>query len=77
MWCAELTFLRPFLTFRPRALHTAEIAVRLREDYREAAANAIRAGFDGCELHAAHGYLVDQFIQDGVNTGRTDQYGVQ
>lgn len=59
----------------PRALHTAEIAVRLREDYREAAANAIRAGFDGCELHAAHGYLVDQFIQDGVNTGRTDQYG--
>jgi 2,4-dienoyl-CoA reductase-like NADH-dependent reductase (Old Yellow Enzyme family) len=47
---------------------------RLVEDYRHAARNAMRAGFDGVELHAAHGYLIDQFIQNGVNK-RTDKYG--
>ena len=43
--------------------------------YAEAASNAVhRAGFDGVELHAANGYLVDQFLQDVSNT-RTDGYG--
>ena len=58
----------------PRALETAEIQGRLIEDYKRAAANAKAAGFDGVELHAAHGYLIDQFLQDGVNQ-RTDIYG--
>lgn len=57
----------------PRALETEEIA-RVCEDYKHAARNALKAGFDGVEIHAAHGYLIDQFIQDGVNK-RTDKYG--
>ena len=60
-------------TSAPRALATDEIA-RLVEDYRRAAANAIRAGFDGVELHAANGYLIDQFLRDTTNR-RTDAYG--
>ena len=44
------------------------------QDYRRAAERAIDAGFDGVELHAANGYLVDQFLQNGSNQ-RTDQYG--
>ena len=44
------------------------------EDYREASKRAMAAGFDGVELHAANGYLVDQFLQDGSNK-RTDEYG--
>ena len=44
------------------------------EDYREAARLAKVAGFDGIEVHAANGYLIDQFLQDGVND-RTDAYG--
>lgn len=57
----------------PRALTTSEIA-RVVDDYRIAARNADRAGFDYVELHAAHGYLVEQFLCDGINK-RTDQYG--
>ena len=57
----------------PRALLTKEIP-RVIHDYQCAAANALKAGFDGIEIHAAHGYLVDQFICDGVNQ-RTDKYG--
>ncbi|UWQ21059.1 alkene reductase [Jannaschia sp. W003] len=56
-----------------RALETDEIA-RVIEDYRHAARQAKAAGFDGVEFHAANGYLVDQFIRDGVNR-RTDRYG--
>ncbi len=43
-------------------------------DYRLAARNAIEAGFDGVEIHAANGYLVDQFLRDNANF-RTDEYG--
>ena len=56
-----------------RALETAEIP-GLIADYVQAAHNAIAAGFDGVQLHAANGYLIDQFLRDGTNH-RTDQYG--
>ncbi len=63
--------MRPYVT--PRTLATEEIA-GLIEDYRTAAANALAAGFDGVELHAANGYLIDQFLRDGSNR-RIDRYG--
>jgi N-ethylmaleimide reductase len=56
-----------------RALMVPEIGGVI-EDYRRAAERAMEAGFDGVELHAANGYLVDQFLQDGSNK-RTDEYG--
>lgn len=62
---------KPFVV--PRALETEEIS-GIVEDYRKAALNAKRAGFDGVELHAANGYLFDQFLHDGSNK-RTDRYG--
>lgn len=57
----------------PRALGTSEIA-GIAQQYATAARNAITAGFDGVEIHAANGYLIDQFLRDGSNT-RTDRYG--
>ena len=56
-----------------RALRLDEIP-GLIEDYRRAARNAIEAGFDGVQIHAANGYLIDQFLRDNSNF-RTDQYG--
>ncbi len=57
----------------PRALDVNEIT-RVCGDYAYAASNAMKAGFDYVELHAGHGYLVNQFLCDSVNQ-RTDQYG--
>jgi N-ethylmaleimide reductase len=57
----------------PRALETDEIA-GIVEQYRQGAANAKAAGFDGVEIHGAFGYLLDQFLQDNSNQ-RTDKYG--
>lgn len=57
----------------PKALTTDEIK-RIVQDFATAAGNAIRAGFDGVELHGANGYLIDSFMQDVSNT-RTDEYG--
>jgi N-ethylmaleimide reductase len=57
----------------PRALETGEIAGILA-DYAHAAQCARRAGFDGVEVHAANGYLIDQFLRDGSNK-RADAYG--
>lgn len=57
----------------PRALRLEEIPA-IVEGYRKGAANAIAAGFDGVEIHGANGYLLDQFMRDGINQ-RTDSYG--
>jgi len=61
----------PFVT--PRALETDEIP-GIIEQYRVASQNALDAGFDGVEIHAANGYLIDQFLRDSTNH-RTDAYG--
>jgi N-ethylmaleimide reductase len=57
----------------PRELGANEIA-RIVDHYAAAARNALEAGFDGIEIHAANGYLIDQFLQDGSNR-RQDGYG--
>ncbi|QIR85193.1 alkene reductase [Paracoccus sp. AK26] len=70
----HVSLVRPMKDYEtPRALETAEIA-EIVEAYRQGAQNAKRAGFDGVEIHAANGYLIDQFLQDSTNR-RTDQYG--
>jgi N-ethylmaleimide reductase len=56
-----------------RPLELAEIPGVI-EDYRRAAEHALAAGFDGVQLHAANGYLIDQFLRDGTNQ-RSDRYG--
>jgi N-ethylmaleimide reductase len=60
-------------TSTPRALDAAELP-GIVADYRQAAANAMAAGFDGVEVHAANGYLIDQFLRSDSNH-RTDAYG--
>ena len=63
--------MQPFVT--PRPLETAEIG-RLVEQFARAAQMAKAAGFDGVDIHAANGYLIDQFLRDGSNI-RNDRYG--
>jgi len=60
-------------TSMPRALEASELP-GIVQDYRRAAANAIAAGLDGVEVHAANGYLIDQFLRSGSNQ-RSDGYG--
>jgi N-ethylmaleimide reductase len=62
---------KPFVT--PRALSIEELP-GIVSDYRNAARNALLAGFDGVEVHAANGYLLDEFLRDGSNH-RLDAYG--
>ncbi|GJD94280.1 alkene reductase [Methylobacterium iners] len=62
---------KPYAEARP--LELDEIP-RLLADYERAARNAVAAGFDGVQIHAANGYLIDQFLRDGSNF-RTDRYG--
>ena len=57
----------------PRALSTGEVG-QVVDQFRQAARNAIDAGFDGIEVHGANGYLVEQFLRDSCND-RTDRYG--
>jgi len=57
----------------PKPLTQDEIKA-IVNDYRQAAANAMEAGFDGVEIHGANGYLIDQFLRDGTNK-RDDEYG--
>ncbi|UIN19927.1 alkene reductase [Herbaspirillum frisingense] len=65
------TGFKPFV--EPRALELSELPA-LVEQYKTAAQLAIQAGFDGVEIHAANGYLLDQFLRDKTNQ-RTDAYG--
>ncbi|KAI8910111.1 hypothetical protein EDD86DRAFT_134144 [Gorgonomyces haynaldii] len=53
---------------------TIEDILRYIESYKHAAKCAIEAGFDGCELHGAHGYLLDQFLRLDINRTRHDKY---
>ena len=70
------------MTFTPNGFETVTPARALRddeipgliEDYRKAARNAIEAGFDGVEIHAANTYLIEQFLRDSVND-RSGPYG--
>lgn len=57
----------------PAALTTEQVKDKVN-DYVVAAKNAVEAGFDGIEIHGAHGYLAEQFLNPNVNT-RTDEYG--
>ena len=67
------TYQGPQAFVMPRGLEAGELP-GLIEDYRRAAQNCVTAGFDGVEIHAANGYLLDQFIRDGSNQ-RSDAYG--
>lgn len=70
----HVSLIRPMKSFvTPRALELSEIP-GIIEGYRQGAANALAAGFDGVEIHGANGYLLDQFLQDSTNK-RTDEYG--
>lgn len=67
------TFQGPVDYVTPRALEASELP-GIVADYVQAAKNALKAGFDGVEIHSANGYLLDQFLRDGSNQ-RTDNYG--
>jgi 2,4-dienoyl-CoA reductase-like NADH-dependent reductase (Old Yellow Enzyme family) len=70
----HVSLLRPQKDYdTPRALELQEIP-GIIADYRKAAENALRAGFDGVEIHGANGYLPQQFLTDSTNH-RTDSYG--
>ena len=53
---------------------THEDIKELVQKFRRAAENAVECGFDGVEIHGAHGYIIDEFLRDGANK-RTDDYG--
>lgn len=62
---------KPYVT--PRALDAEELP-RIAEAFADSAKRAIRAGFDGVEVHSANGYLLDQFLRDSTNQ-RNDEFG--
>ena len=62
------------LTYTTPKPATREEIEELVEDYRQAAINALEAGFDGVEIHGANGYLIDQFLHYSSNT-RDDEFG--
>lgn len=70
----HVSLVRPITEYEvPRALETEEVK-EIVNAYKDGALNAKAAGFDGVEIHAANGYLIDQFLQDSTNK-RDDIYG--
>jgi 2,4-dienoyl-CoA reductase-like NADH-dependent reductase (Old Yellow Enzyme family) len=70
----HVSLVRPEKSFvTPRALSIPEIH-EVVQQYKRGAENAMKAGFDGVEIHGANGYLIDQFLQDSINH-REDEYG--
>jgi len=70
----HVSLIRPEKSFvTPRALTVDEIH-EVVQQYKRGAENAMKAGFDGVEIHGANGYLIDQFLQDSTNH-REDEYG--
>ncbi|CAI9115117.1 OLC1v1015953C1 [Oldenlandia corymbosa var. corymbosa] len=67
-------FANNFSKFSPSARLKTEEIPQIVNDFKPSAINAIEAGFDGIEIHGAHGYQIDQFLKDHVND-RTDEYG--
>ncbi|MEH0152676.1 NADH:flavin oxidoreductase/NADH oxidase [Limibacter armeniacum] len=72
-WVPKSSSNTPIGRHQPEAMNLEEIQ-RVKVDFVTAAKNAIRAGFDSIEIHAAHGYLFHQFYSELINQ-RTDQYG--
>ncbi|CAM0958728.1 unnamed protein product [Alopecurus aequalis] len=70
----QMSFDGHFDEYSPPRRLTVEEIPRIVDDFRKAARNAIDAGFDGVEIHGANGYLIEQFLKDGVND-RDDEYG--
>jgi 2,4-dienoyl-CoA reductase-like NADH-dependent reductase (Old Yellow Enzyme family) len=70
-WAHTYAGKQRYATSRPLEFHEIRLLI---EDYRRAARNAMAAGFDGVQLHAANGYLIDQFLRNGTNQ-RNDAYG--
>jgi 2,4-dienoyl-CoA reductase-like NADH-dependent reductase (Old Yellow Enzyme family) len=64
---------QPYVEARPMSVEDINGVLN---DYRTAARHALEAGFDGVQIHAANGYLIDQFLRDNSNF-RTDEYGVR
>ncbi|KXS15032.1 FMN-linked oxidoreductase [Gonapodya prolifera JEL478] len=63
-----------FILSNPVAMTTADVH-DVRDRFISASVFCQKAGFDGVQIHAAHGYLISQFLNPGVNVGRTDGYG--
>ncbi|GJW59208.1 12-oxophytodienoate reductase 2-like protein [Tanacetum coccineum] len=63
-----------FLFSKPRRIYSDEVG-QVLNDFKVAARNAMEAGFDGVEIHGAHGYVIDEIVKDQVNDQSDNEYG--